>query len=178
MARRSKNNDNMKTAAIAAVIALVVVLVFNGGAITGNATSTFDIEATVTASLGCSSSPADIEIGAVTANTESSTGTLTIENTGTGNIDISFQAETDPNTDFGSSSGSAIEIKHTGGSGNGTVATSAINLSDASKSTAMLTGVASADSTDDEVFSVAVFPAADTSVVGTEISLDVTTHCE
>ena len=178
MARRSKNKDNMKTIAIAASIALLVVLVFNGGAITGKATQAFDVTATVSASLGCTINDSTLALGTISANAESGTQTFTIENTGTGNIDISFQADTDPDTDFGSSTGSAIEIKHVNdGAGNGTISDADINLTDTTK-TAMLVGTSSADGSDEEDFTVAVFPAAETTVVATEITLDITAHCE
>ena len=109
---RKKNNDNMKLAAISAVVSLFIVIVFFGGSITGNNVA-YNVLVDVTASASCSFSPAsgDLDFGSVSAiSTESGTVDVVVENNGAVAVDVNSHVTTSVNTIFGSGNTGKMEM--------------------------------------------------------------------
>ena len=108
---RKKNNDNMKLAAISAIVSLLIVVIFFGGSLTGNVA--YNVVVDVTASAACTFSPSsgDLDFGTVSAvSTDSSTVQVTVENSGAVAVDVNSHVTTSVNTIFGSGNAGKMEL--------------------------------------------------------------------
>ena len=108
---RKKNNDNMKLAAISAVVSLFIVIVFFGGSLTGNVA--YNVVVDVTAAAACTFTPSsgDLDFGSVSAvSTDSSTVAVTVENSGAVAVDVNSHVTTSVNTIFGSGNTGKMEM--------------------------------------------------------------------
>lgn len=162
MAKRNQNS-NLQVAAISASVALIIVLVFYGGAITGNSahTATFTVTADVAQSLDCSLS----DTTGTFADLDASAGmaapvTTTLTNNGVGSVDVDITSDVSGNALLGT--GTTVYLGITSNNGGSDVAAEEINsTSSAFATTNFVTSLPSTSGTDTVAFNVSVKPATD-----------------
>tara|TARA_Y100000004_G_C8940930_1_gene424167 strand:- start:1074 stop:1607 length:534 start_codon:yes stop_codon:yes gene_type:complete len=105
-------NNNLATAAIAAVVSLVIVLVFAGGSLTGNAaTANYALTANVVATVDCNLANGttlafgDISQGGAAASDPN----VTVQNDGSAAVDIVIKSSGTIDAFLGASGGSSLE---------------------------------------------------------------------
>ena len=168
MAKR-KQADHLQVAAISASVALLIVLTFYGGAITGNSVVTYTLTANIDQSLDCTlnSGASGAAFTDVTAGSTATPVDVTLTNDGAGEVDVDLTSDKSGQALLGGGTTSKVIVGIKTNDGSNTV-NEANSTTGAFSTTDLVTDLPSIDSGDDVVFNITVSPAGDADKVTTQ----------